>query len=233
MLDRFLNECKLINSDSEECYKNVYNKLTNKKIFNTFMPLRSIDLFQVNIIQEDASFINDNDLINVYFVSLGQNNYMGVTHMEDILLEYFDSGNISSDLTNYDIKLKDTILLSHPLFYKSFDLKEYGMPNIIYQSYVLSNGKEAHVFYFASDELFLYKNIIENYHINIDILVDYKFGIGNYNQQNELYKYFNNTSFKYLSPKYYLKEYVEFQKIDGDLIFRKYYNNCAIEIYKL
>lgn len=233
MLSRFLSECKVINENQNNDYINMYNKLTNKKIFTSFIPLRAIDVFPYYALTNKADFINPDNLTNVFFVSLSENNYMGVTHLEDILLDLYKNSKVSDDLLKNNTKLNNTILLKHPLFDKSFDLLEYGNPNVIYQSYVLDNNINAHVFYIPSTPLFLYKNILEENHIKVDLLADYKLGLGKWNEKNPLFNYLINPKYDYLAPKYYLKEYEEYSDNYGELIYRKYINDFICEIYKL
>ena len=233
MLSRFLDECSLLNENQLNDYNEAYNVMTNKANFTALIPLRVIDVFPYYILTNKANFTNPDNLVNVYFVSLSENGYMGVTHLEDILLDLYRNNNISDDIIKNNTKLNKTILLNHPLIPKSFDLKEYGNPNIIYQSYIMENNIEAHVFYIPAEPVFLFKNIFEQYHINIDLLASYKEGLGAWNNKNPLFNYLENPKYKYICPKYFLSEYEEYSDSYGELVYRKYIEDFICEIYKL
>lgn len=230
MLNRFLEECKIIKN--KEGFKIAYDRLANKMNFVSLMPAKVLDLFPLHILQNEARFLNPYNLLNVYFVPLSENGFMGATNLENIVLDIYNKNIISKDILDY-ARLESTVLLHHPLINRYFNLNEYKNVNIIYQSYNLENQTYAHVFYIYEDYLFVYKNMFEAYRIELDLLIDYKEGLGLWNEKNMLFSYLKNPKYDYICPKFYFREYDRYNKIDNELIYRKSFCDFICEIFKL
>lgn len=242
MLIDFMSSCIPVFREEGKDYSLILRAIEeDADPFIGFLPAIIEDTWPIHIMENtNARRFNHHTGNSVYMVPYGAYCDEPIGNLDNILRKWYDYDVIDLPSRDYgDLEAQETILLRSDIIQTNhtFSVQRCGA-NILYLKMISRTYRTVHVIVIVDTPDSVWKNIVNQFHIKTDIIIDSHKGLGSWFEESKLYTEMVTATSPELLPEYYFEgKYISH---DPPKNFEKAYNIpeaegrhwCDCSIYK-
>lgn len=206
MINDFFISLSCVASEEENDYQEIIDEWKEKDCSVLFMPAIFSNAGTFNLFDQKAKSDNQN---MIWIIPAGQNNYFWLKSLKKEIIEFYETDEIkypeNSSFPHIEAEEFEECILLHSNNIQNDPKFSIFGANVIMYRLALTSGKETLLFILLDHQDCCWKNIIEEYHISLDWLVDSGRGMEDYFERTNLYQLMKNTPYQEILPGLYFQ----------------------------